>query len=97
MDRNWTICSSFWRARSHWLVREDANKHLTLTLEVTGDRNTAGFDLVVLDPTAIKRLESELAEVELVAAASGARATAALGLAVFGATRKKSHDLKELK
>lgn len=87
----------FWRTGGNGFVWEDADENLPLTLEVTGDRNAARFDLVVLDPAAIKRLESELAEVEFVAAAGGAGATATLGLAVFCATRKKSHDLKGLR
>jgi hypothetical protein len=74
-DFRWTLCD--------WLVREDAAEDLAFALEVTGDRDTAGFDVVVLDPAALKRLEAEIAEVELVAAGGDATAIAALLFAIF--------------
>lgn len=76
--------SDFWWALGDWLVWEDADEDLTFTLEEAGEGHTAGFDLVVFDPAAIKKLQTVVAEVELVAAGGIASAVAALLLAVFG-------------
>lgn len=84
--------SNFRRALGDWLVREDADENLALTLQEAGESHTAGFDLVVFDPATIKELEAEVTEIELVAAGGVATAIAALLLAVFGSAGEKCHD-----
>jgi hypothetical protein len=72
-------------------VWEDADENLALTLEKAIDGNTAGFDLVIFDPAAIKRLKTKVTEVQLVCAGGNARAAAALGFTIFYSTWKKGH------
>jgi hypothetical protein len=83
------------------LVWEDADKDLTFTFEVTSDSDPAGFDLIILDPAAVKRLESEFAEADLRAALGVTTAIPTLGLAEFSSFRDQSHEsspwLNELK
>ena len=83
--------SSFRRTGGDGLVREDADEDFTFTLEEAGDGDSAGFDLVVLQPAAIKHLEAEVTEVQLVRAGGVSRAVAALGFAIFYSTGKKGH------
>jgi hypothetical protein len=73
-------------------VREDADENLTFSLEEAGERHTAGFDLVVSDPAAVKELKAEVTKVELVAAGGIATAIAALLLSVFGSAGEEGHD-----
>ena len=75
--------SDFRRALGDGLVGKDAAENLALALQIAGDGDAAGFDVDVLDPATLKGLESELAEVELVAAGGIATAVAALMLAIF--------------
>lgn len=89
--------SDFWWALRNGLVRENADEDLAFALQETRDGDAAGFDVDVLDPAAVKRLKSELAEVELVAAGGVATAIAALVLAIFNSAGKKGHSLGPVK
>jgi hypothetical protein len=75
--------SDFRRALGDWLVREDAAENIAFALEEAGDGDAAGFDVDILDPATLKGLESEVAEVELVATGGIATTVAALMLAIF--------------
>ena len=75
--------SGFRRTGSHGLVWENADKYLAFTLEESVDGNTASLNLVVFDPTAIKRLQTKFTEVKLIATRCSACATATLGFAMF--------------
>ena len=86
-----TAASSFWWARCNGFVGEDADEDFAFTLEEAGDGNSAGFDLVVFQPAAVKNLETKVTEVQFVGAGSVATAVAALGLAIFYSTGKKGH------
>src|SRR3954470_1312786 len=44
------------------LIWEDADPHLSTTLDVTGQRYTGGFDLAAGDPARLERLETERPE-----------------------------------
>jgi hypothetical protein len=52
----------FRRAGRYRLVRENANENFAFPFQVAGDRDPAGLDLVVLDPSALQRLETELSK-----------------------------------
>jgi hypothetical protein len=87
--------SGFRRTCGHGLVRENSDENLALALEKAGDRDTTGLDLVVLQPTTLKNLKAELAEIQLVGTGGIACTIAALGFAIFYSTGKKGHgDLK---
>jgi hypothetical protein len=84
--------SHFWRALSDRLVWEDADEHLALALQEASDRNTAGFDLIVLDPAALERLETEVTKVQFVAAGGDAFTAATLAFAKLGSAGQKGHN-----
>jgi hypothetical protein len=81
-----------WWTCGDGLVWEHTDEDASFTLQVTGDRHTAGFDLVVLDPAALKALKSELTVVDLVTNAGISPAVSALGLAIFYSAGQKGHD-----
>jgi hypothetical protein len=70
--------SDFRRALSNGLVREDPAEDLAFTLQEAGDCDSAGFDMNVFDPAALKRLKSKITKVELVAAGGVSTAVATL-------------------
>jgi hypothetical protein len=67
------------------LVREHADPELALALEVPGDRDARGLDLLARHGPAAERLQAVLAECERVSALRVAGAGAFLRFAVFGA------------
>jgi len=75
--------TSFWWASGNRLVREDANENLALSLQETSDRDTASFDLIVLDPTPVQRLEAKLTKVEFVTSTGDSLAASTLRFSVF--------------
>jgi len=77
----------------YWLVGEDPNEDLALTLEVTGDRDTAGFDLVILDPAAVHGLKAELTVIELIADGGIACSATTLRFPVFYSAGQKCHNV----
>jgi len=89
--------SNFRWTLSNGLVGENADEDLTFALQETRDSDAAGFDVDVLDPSAVKRLETEIAEVQLIAAGGVATAIATLVLAIFNSAGKKGHSLGPVK
>lgn len=83
--------SDFWWTLGDGLVRENAAKDLSFTLQEAGDGHTAGFNVDVFDPAALKDLETEVTEVELVAAGGVATTVATLRFAIFYSAWKKGH------
>lgn len=73
------------------LVWENAAEDFSFTLEEAGDGHTAGFDVDVFDPAAVKGLETEVTKVQFVAAGGVAAAVAALRFAIFYSAWKKGH------
>ena len=65
------------------LLRENADEHLTFTFQVTVNRNTAGFNLVVGDPTAVEHLKAEVTKGNIGTAGGIAGTAAAVHLAVL--------------
>lgn len=70
--------SHFRRTLRDGLVWENAAENLAFALQEAGDGDAARFDVDVLHPAALKRLKSELTEVELVAAGGVTTAIATL-------------------
>jgi hypothetical protein len=68
-----------WASRN-WLVRKNTDPNFSLSLQVAVDGDPAGLDLLTGDPAALKRLQSILSEVHLIAAARVTRAAASLAL-----------------
>jgi hypothetical protein len=66
-----------------WLVREQADPHLAASFHMAGDRDTGGFDLGGGQETALKRLQSEIAEIQFVAALGQPGVITALHLSVL--------------
>ena len=86
--------SDFWWALRDGLVGKNTDEDLAFALQEARDGDAAGFDVDVLDPAAIKRLETEIAEVQLVAAGGVATAIATLVLAIFNSAGKEGHKRK---
>jgi hypothetical protein len=83
--------SSFRWTGSNWFVGEYANENLTFTLQEAGDGNSAGFNLIVFQPAAVKHLETKVTEIQLIRTGSVTTAVSALGLTIFYSTGKKGH------
>jgi len=73
-------------------VGEHADPELALALEVAGDGDAGGLDLLAGHGTARERLEAEFTEGERVAALGVASARAFHRLAEFGAGGSESHE-----
>src|SRR5690606_25135025 len=82
----------FGRTRRHRLVRENADEDLAFTLEVARDGHAARLDLVVLDPAAFQRLQTEFTEIDLRSALGVPGAAAPHGLAVLHSSGHQGHS-----
>ena len=83
----------FRRAGRYGLMRENANENFAFPLQVAGDRNPAGLDLVVLDPSAVQGLETKLSKGHGSPHLRIAFTAPALGLAELYSTGKHRHKL----
>src|SRR3546814_10109986 len=79
--------ADFGRLLRHRHIREHANPHAALALDVAGDRPAAGFDLARGDAGRLHRLQAKGAEVEVRAALGNALDAALEGLAALSTLR----------
>ena len=82
-------------AGGHWLMWEDTNEDLAFTFEIAGNRNPAGLNLIVLDPSAAKNLKAIFAKGDGSPGLGIAGTAATVGLAVFNSTGKHRHNLSD--